>query len=304
MATRRQYSFPTSSQLERIVKCPASFWGDHNHFGQPLPEPHPALIKEGNTAADIGTKLHACIEAGFVDPVVQRATKAAKGFKGWDLVKSMDKAFELDVSDAFQDCVPAIEKTFDEIGCGFDAAKKLYYPAVGFFYCEVGLGFTREGKTTDPVLTDPYESDVILAGRADLVTFRTANGKDTCVVVDWKFGAHPVEVPENNLQLISLAAMALSVLSPGRDNYDSCQAQLVISYPSSGDIVHSYCNMTEIVKKFRSTIEPVVRMEQVRATKHRTDVPGDHCVYCPRKAHCWSMAERGIRIAQHIKAAL
>lgn len=303
MANRQRYSFPTSSQLEHIAKCPASFWGNME------PLSHPALEKGGNTAADTGTKLHKCIEAGFSSDLKNNSPVHLRISERWRREKAMDMAFELDVSDLFQDSMLIINETFRRVG----AVQTEYgwrSPAAGSnFLTECPLGMMSVGddmRTVNSSSLDPYQgNDTILAGRADLIC--AFEHPHVFTIVDWKFGAHPVEYPENNMQLISLGVMSIA-------NYSSKMAKpmfdipirLVLAYPTLEEIVVWEGNTYDIVLKFREKIVPIIDSKMIHANPatYKRANPGDHCVYCPKKHVCSGALNKGQFIATHLKEGM
>jgi hypothetical protein len=304
MTSRQRYPFPTSSQLERISACPASFWSWNN------PLIHPALQGNNNTAADLGTNLHKCIEWGFVhNPMRVHQTEAGSSSHWWNRSMAIEKSFELDVSDWFQDSIDVIDKTFKRIN-----ATQMITPNVpeDSWYWNDNLGFFVEqafgmslGYANFPTLfrgaKNPYDrSDTILAGRADLFCYND-NIRN---IVDWKFGSNPVAQIQENLQLVSLAVMSLTDYNPEApaSYYSQYNARLVISYPVLQEIDVFECDMSYLVKVFRSKVEPI--LGQRRLPRAGIVNPGDHCVYCPRKHVCGALSSLGLGLATHIKEAL
>lgn len=301
MANRQRYSFPTSSQLERIAKCPASFWGNVE------PLNHPALEKGGNTAADTGTKLHKCIEAGFVlEGRKAFGADCTRYARVWNREMAMDMAFEFDVSDLFQDSLPIIDETFKKTGC--QKSSYGWCVPVGYgnqFVVESPLGLDNNMKTISPT-QDPYSNpNAILAGRADLIC--AFENPHLYTIVDWKFGAHPVEHPDQNLQLISLAVMSIANYSATMPRPAfGVSMRLVLSYPTLQEISIWEGDAWDLVVKFRERIVPVIDSKLIHANPatYKRANPGDHCVYCPKNHTCSSNLQSGMFIATHLKEGM
>ena len=307
MAERAALPYPTASQIQLLYDCKASFWGEKGLYDHvELPG------SQKNEAADLGTNIHSCIEAGFKisnDPFAYLKGVASDGSaSSWMLSDAMNKALELDCVDEFTDAVSEVRRVLVE-HLGFEQIPNTEDLIVGpriFTWPEKVVVLAGEGKDhslfsgawNPKRMPDPYNpaahGPYRLAGRADVIG--VSRHGDTIVVVDWKTGAHEEKTEGMfNLQLLSLAYMGLhgmSAFTPkGEPDYGFSSRILVkmvvpyLTHPEDSSVVA--VSGDTVIRFFETNIMPLLKRPE---PPNLTSNSGHHCLYCKRKSACQRFA--------------
>lgn len=269
MAERKALPFPTASQLQSISKCPAFFWGEKG--------PDVKLPPRDNKAADLGTRIHKCLEVGFERGPFPEAI----GFFRKSLV--LKQAELLDCVDEAMQAFKAVSMVF--LAKGYAKSVKdsedLEFGTRDIF-TEIKMGLLRNGRIMFGVGSgDPYlNENGRLAGTADLIL----DLGEGIAIIDWKTGQHDsVDRGEHPLQLEALGFMAMSAL-----NRKYVEVAFVYTNRvGDGELMSEFWKYTrdEIEDAFFERIFPMLHGAK---NKTREYVNPGTCRYCPRSHVCKS----------------